>query len=288
MARPERTPERTIARLIPGDRDVDSTRALVMGILNVTPDSFFDGGSYDTCDDALRHAERMAAEGADIIDIGGESTRPGAEGIPLQQELDRVIPVVERLRGSLDIRLSIDSVKPEVMQEAVNSGAGFINDINALRADGAMGVAVRSGLPVCLMHMQGTPVDMQESPEYDDVLGEVIQFLTERVDACLEAGISAENIVVDPGFGFGKRISHNLELLGDLNLICEPGYPVLVGLSRKSMIRKIVPDPVAGLHASVAMAIMAYMSGARIFRVHDVAPTVEALSVARAVARRRR
>jgi dihydropteroate synthase len=278
-------PERTLSRLISDDGDVDSTRALVMGILNVTPDSFFDGGRNDCRDDALRHAERMVGEGADIIDIGGESTRPGAIGVPLQQELDRVMPVIELLRSRLDVLLSIDTVKAEVMREAVSSGAGFINDVNALRSAGAMEIAVESGVPVCLMHMQGTPRDMQDNPEYNDVVDEVGIFLKERVNACLDAGMNAENIVVDPGFGFGKRVSHNLELLNGLDRLRDLGYVILAGLSRKSMIRKIVPDPVAGLYASVAMTVMAYLGGARILRVHDVAPTVEALTVARAVIR---
>jgi dihydropteroate synthase len=257
-----------------------------MGVLNVTPDSFSDGGRYFCRDDAIRHAERMVADGADIIDVGGESSRPGASGVSLQEELDRVIPVFEYLQDHVGVLLSIDTVRPEVMREAVSAGAGFINDVNALRTEGAVDVAVESGVPVCLMHMQGTPGTMQARPEYENVVEDVIAFLKERVDTCIDAGIRADNIVVDPGFGFGKGLSHNLDLLAGLNRLCELGYVVLAGLSRKSMIGEILPESADRVYASVAMAVMAYLGGARILRVHDVAPTVEALRVTQAVKER--
>ncbi len=279
-------PERTISRLIPGGSDVDSTRALIMGVLNVTPDSFSDGGRYFCRDDAIRHAERMVADGADIIDVGGESSRPGASGVSLQEELDRVIPVFEYLQDHVGVLLSIDTVRPEVMREAVSAGAGFINDVNALRTEGAVDVAVESGVPVCLMHMQGTWGTMQARPEYENEVEDVIAFLQERGDTCIDAGIRADNIVVDPGFGFGKGLSHNLDLLAGLNRLCELGYVVLAGLSRKSMIGAILPESADRVYASVAMAVMAYLGGARILRVHDVAPTVEALRVTQAVKER--
>jgi dihydropteroate synthase len=257
-----------------------------MGVLNVTPDSFSDGGRYFCREDAIRHAERMVADGADIIDVGGESSRPGAPGVSLQEELDRVIPVFEYLQDHVGVLLSIDTVRPEVMREAVSAGAGFINDVNALRTEGAVDVAVESGVPVCLMHMQGTPRTMQARPEYENVVEDVVAFLKERVDTCIDAGIRADNIVVDPGFGFGKGLSHNLDLLAGLNRLCELGYVVLAGLSRKSMIGEILPESADRVYASVAMAVMAYLGGARILRVHDVAPTVEALRVTQAVKER--
>jgi dihydropteroate synthase len=256
-----------------------------MGILNVTPDSFSDGGRWLDKPDAIRHALDMQAAGADIIDVGGESTRPGAKAVPLQQELDRVIPVIEAIAPELSIPVSIDTSKPEVMAEAVAAGAGMLNDVYALRRDGALEAAARLAVPVCVMHMQGEPRVMQDKPVYDDVGVEVRQFLLERAAACEQAGISRDRIVLDPGFGFGKTFEHNLELFLDLPNLVREGYPVLVGVSRKAMIGQITmreaTDRVAG---SVAAALQAAAAGAAIIRVHDVPETVDALKVAAALA----
>jgi dihydropteroate synthase len=253
-----------------------------MGILNVTPDSFFDAGKSFHYDDAIRHGDAMVCEGADIIDVGGESSRPGAKSISLQEELDRVIPVIEALKQRTDVALSIDTVKTAVMDEAMRAGAVMINDINALQAEGAMQVAAGSGATICLMHMQGEPRSMQDNPRYTEVIDEVCAFLKNRVTACLGAGIAADKIILDPGIGFGKTPAHNLELVAGLKRFTGLGYVVLAGLSRKSMIGKIVKNSVSGLYASIALAVLAYSHGARILRVHDVAPTVEALAITRA------
>ncbi|BAN69394.1 dihydropteroate synthase [endosymbiont of unidentified scaly snail isolate Monju] len=260
----------------------------IMGILNVTPDSFSDGGRYDRLDAALYHAERMVINGADILDVGGESTRPGAQPVSEAEELDRVIPVIEALSARFDRLVSIDTSKPTVMREAVAAGAGMINDVNALRAEGAVTVAAEAGVPVCLMHMQGEPRTMQRSPHYDDVVAEVRDFLLERARICEAAGVSRQAIVLDPGFGFGKTLEHNLELLQQLPVLCASGYPVLAGISRKSMIGALtgreVDDRLAG---SLAMALLALEGGARILRVHDVAETRDVLRVWTAVRERR-
>ena len=249
-----------------------------MGILNITPDSFSDGGIFLSPEKAIAQALRMAEEGADIIDVGGESTRPGARPVSVQEELDRVLPVVEALHGRIPLPISIDTSKPEVMRAAVSSGAGFINDVRALREPGALEAAAQLEVPVCLMHMRGEPRTMQDEPCYADVVGEVRDFLGQRRDACLEAGIPASRLVIDPGFGFGKTLEHNIELLRGLKKLGNLGLPVLAGLSRKSMIGKALGLPVEQrLHASVALAVMAVQQGARIVRVHDVGPTVEAL-----------
>jgi dihydropteroate synthase len=265
-------------------RELDLSRPVVMGILNVTPDSFSDGGVFLSRDNAIAQALRMAQEGAGIIDVGGESTRPGARPVSAQEEMDRVLPVVEALHSRIHLPISIDTSKPEVMRAAVAAGAGFINDVQALRAGGALAAAVELKVPVCLMHMQGEPRIMQDRPEYADVVGEVRDFLKERLDACMDAGIPASRLVVDPGFGFGKTLEHNIELLRGLKKLCSLGAPVLAGLSRKSMIGKALGLPVEQrLHASVALALMAVQQGARIVRVHDVGPTVEALRMWSAV-----
>jgi dihydropteroate synthase len=265
-------------------RPLDLSRPAVMGILNVTPDSFSDGGVFLSPEKAIAQALRMAQEGADIIDVGGESTRPGARPVSAQEEMDRVLPVVEALHARIPLPVSIDTSKPEVMRAAVAAGAGFINDVQALRADGALAAATELNVPVCLMHMQGEPRTMQDKPEYADVVGEVRDFLKERLDACMNAGIPASRIVVDPGFGFGKTLEHNIELLRGLKKLQGLGAAVLVGLSRKSMIGKALGLPVEQrLHASVALAVMAVQQGARIVRVHDVGPTVEALRMWQAV-----
>ena len=255
-------------------------RPRVMGVLNVTPDSFFDGGRYFEPSAAVAHAACMAEQGADILDIGGESARPGALPVSLQEELDRVLPVVEALRHQIDIPISIDTTKPEVMRAAVAAGAAMVNDVNALRAPDALTTAAELGVPVCLMHMQREPRNMQHDPRYNNVVEEVLEFLQARVDAALEAGMSPHKLVLDPGFGFGKSLTHNLELLHHLNQLVGLGYPVLAGLSRKSMLGRIQQsedeDRLAG---SLTLAILARQQGAHIIRAHDVEPTVQALRV---------
>ena len=256
----------------------------VMGVLNVTPDSFSDGGRYATIDVALQRAEQMAEQGAAIIDVGGESTRPGARAVNEQEEVDRVLPVIEAIRRAVDLPISIDTSKPGVMRAAVAAGASIINDVYALQADGALQTAVELQQPVCLMHMQGEPRTMQKEPQYEDVVAEVTQFLRERVAQCVQAGLGRELIIVDPGFGFGKRPAHNVELLAGLSRVTQIGVPVLVGLSRKSTLGKITGKDVSQLMpASIAAAVLAVQQGVRIVRAHDVAETVDALRVATAV-----
>lgn len=254
-------------------------RPLVMGILNVTPDSFFDGGRWLDQDQALRHAIHLAEAGADIIDIGGESTRPGSEPIDASAEILRVVPLIERLRSHLDIPVSIDTCKPLVMREAVAAGASMVNDVTALRAAGAVSMVASLGVPVCLMHMQGEPRDMQLEPNYQDVVMEVKAFLLERAGVCQRAGIRAADIVLDPGFGFGKNLQHNRALFKAIPELCALGYPVLVGVSRKSMLGLITGQPAPGrMPASVVAAVLAAQRGAAMVRVHDVAETVAALA----------
>jgi dihydropteroate synthase len=267
---------------------LDLSTPRVMGILNLTPDSVSDGGRFNRPEAALRHAERMVAEGAAIIDAGGESTRPGAPAVSISEELDRVIPVLEKLVTLLPVPVSIDTSKPDVMREAVRAGVGLINDVQALQAEGALEAAAATGVPVCLMHMRGNPRTMQIQPDYEDVVAEVRAFLTERVAACEAAGIYRDKLIIDPGFGFGKAQEHNLDLLRELPALAAIGVPVLVGLSRKSMIGRLLnaaaPPPVEDrLYASIAAAVLAARGGARILRVHDVKPTVEALKVVSAV-----
>ncbi len=252
----------------------------VMGVLNVTPDSFSDGGRWLGRDAALRHAEAMVRDGADIIDIGGESTRPGAGAVSEEEELARVIPVIEALTGRVEAVLSVDTSKPAVMRAAAAAGAGMINDVAALRHEGALEAAAGLGLPVCLMHMQGEPRTMQSNPRYDDVVAEVEAFLLARCEAAEEAGIPRDRLIVDPGFGFGKTLDHNLALLRALPRLCGHGIPVLAGLSRKSMLQPLTGRPVeARLAGSLALALAAARGGAAIIRVHDVAETVDALRV---------
>jgi len=260
-------------------------RPRIMGIVNVTPDSFADGGAHDTTDQAVAHALALAGQGADILDVGGESTRPGAAEVTLEEELRRVIPVIERLARETGLPISIDTSKPEVMRAAVAAGAGFINDVFALRREGAMDAAAELGVPVCLMHMQGEPGGMQEAPHYDDVVADVHSFLTQRIFSCEMAGISKKRIVIDPGFGFGKSSAHNLSLLAQLRRFTELGVPVLAGLSRKRTLGEITGRGVdERIHASVAAALIAAQNGAMILRVHDVAATLDALKVWLAVA----
>lgn len=256
----------------------------VMGVLNVTPDSFSDGGRFVARDAALREAESMAAAGAAIIDIGGESTRPGAASINAQQELDRILPVIEAIRGAVDTPISVDTSKPDVMRAAVAAGAAMINDVRALQADGALQAAIELKRPVCLMHMQGMPRTMQNEPTYDDIVVEVGSFLRQRVAQCRDAGLDQDLIVIDPGFGFGKTHSHNIELLANLRQLQDIGQPLLVGLSRKSMLGELTGRNVdERLPASISAAVLAVMHGAQIVRAHDVAATVDALRVADAV-----
>ena len=258
----------------------------VMGIVNATPDSFADGGEHATVEAAIAHGLKLAGEGADILDIGGESTRPGAEDVPLEEELRRVVPVIEALAQRVSIPISIDTSKPEVMRVAVAAGAGMVNDVYGLRREGALDAAAELGVPVVLMHMQGEPRTMQASPEYDDVVGEVHRFLAERIFAAEMAGIPKKRIVVDPGFGFGKNARHNLQLLAQLRRFTELGVPVLAGLSRKRTIGELTgrDDPRERVFGSVAAHLIAAQNGAMLLRVHDVAATVDALKVWNAVA----
>ncbi|RTZ58738.1 MAG: dihydropteroate synthase [Gammaproteobacteria bacterium] len=255
-----------------------------MGVLNVTPDSFSDGGLFVTPDQALAQAGKMKRDGADIIDIGGESTRPGAEPVSVQEELDRILPAIERITRNVDIPVSIDSWKPQVMQAAVEAGASLINDVNALQASGAMEVAAQSGVAVCLMHKQGNPQTMQDNPSYDDVTAEVKAFLYGRIQTCISAGIDLGRIIIDPGFGFGKKLKHNYILLKNMAKLTDLGVPVLAGLSRKSMIGKELGLPVGQrLSASLSLALIAVANGAQFLRVHDVKETVEAVRMYEAV-----
>ena len=276
----------TSPRLDCAGRALILDRPRIMGIVNVTPDSFSDGGEHFDAGAAIAHGLALAAEGADILDVGGESTRPGALAVPVEEELRRTIPVVEALSRQLAIPVAIDTSKPEVMRAAVAAGAGMVNDVFALRRDGALEAAAALGVPVVLMHMQGEPRDMQANPDYDDVVGEVHRFLAERIFAAEMAGIDRKRIVVDPGFGFGKARAHNLQLLAQLQRFTELGVPVLAGLSRKKTIGEVTgrDDPRARVHGSVAAHLVAAQRGATLLRVHDVAATVDALKVWNAVA----
>lgn len=276
----------TIPRLDCGGRPLELDRARVIGIVNVTPDSFSDGGAHASADAAVAHGMKLAEEGADALDIGGESTRPGAEAVSVEEELRRVIPVVERLARDTAVPIGIDTSKPEVMRAAVEAGAGLVNDVYALRREGALDMLASLGVPVVLMHMLGEPRSMQRAPEYDDVVGDVHRFLAERIFACEMAGIDRKRIVVDPGFGFGKTREHNLALLAQLERFTELGVPVLAGLSRKRTIGELTGRevPHERVHGSAAAALIAAQRGARLLRVHDVAATVDALKVWNAVA----
>ncbi|MGX2970258.1 dihydropteroate synthase [Ursidibacter sp. B-7004-1] len=262
------------------DRLLDLTSPKIMGILNFTPDSFSDSGRFFTLDKALYQVEKMLNDGADIIDIGGESTRPNAPIVDLADELERVVPVVEAVRQRFDCLISVDSSKAEVFHQAAKVGADILNDIRALQEPNALETAAQLGLPVCLMHMQGTPQNMQQNPEYDDVVEEVADFLNQRIFACLTAGIPQNHIILDVGFGFGKTVQHNYQLLKHLNAFVQSGYPVLAGLSRKSMIGNVLNKPVEQRTVgSVAGALLAVQNGAKIVRVHDVAETADALKI---------
>ncbi|MCX7043659.1 MAG: dihydropteroate synthase [Gammaproteobacteria bacterium] len=268
-----------------GGRPLALDRPRIMGIVNVTPDSFSDGGALASAEAAISHALALAAQGADILDIGGESTRPGATPVGVEEELRRVIPVIEGLRGRTALPISIDTSKPEVMRAAVAAGAGMINDIHALGLEGAMDAAAALGVPVCLMHMQGEPATMQDDPHYDDVVADVHSFFTQRLFACQMAGIDRKKIIVDPGFGFGKTLEHNLRLLRQLSRLVELGVPVLSGLSRKGMIGAITGREMdERMVGSAVAALIAVQNGAAIVRVHDVAATRDALKIWEAVA----
>jgi len=272
-----------IATLRCGSKTLDLSRPVVMGVVNVTPDSFSDGGRFLPLDAAVAHGVRLAEEGAAILDIGGESTRPGAAPVSVEEELRRVVPVVERLRAATQAVISVDTSKPEVIREAVAAGAGLINDVRALDEPGALEAAAASGCAVCLMHMQGDPRSMQTAPSYVDVVKEVKAFLDEHVQRCRAAGVASDRIVVDPGFGFGKTLEHNLELLRRLRELHDE-LPVLVGLSRKSMVGTLTGRGAGErVHGSIALAVIAALNGARIVRAHDVAATVDALKIVGAV-----
>ncbi|WP_026014199.1 dihydropteroate synthase [Pseudomonas psychrophila] len=278
------TSAQSLTRLPCGNRVLDLTRTHVMGILNVTPDSFSDGGRFAPADAALRHAEAMVLAGASLIDVGGESTRPGARVVLPQEELDRVAPVVERISRELDVIISVDTSAPIVMTEVARLGAGLINDVRSLRREGAVQAAAATGLPICLMHMLGEPGDMQDNPHYADLVGEVSAFLVERMEYCAAAGIATERIVLDPGFGFAKTLQHNLSLFKHMEALHALGRPLLVGVSRKSMIGQALNRPVGErLYGSLALAALAVTKGARILRVHDVAETVDVVRMIAAV-----
>lgn len=272
-----------------GERLLDLSRCRVMGVLNITPDSFSDGGALHQngrpcMDKALLCAEQMLHQGADIIDIGGESTRPGAQPVSVQEEMDRVMPVVAAIGERFDTVVSVDSSSPELMLAAVAAGAGMLNDVRALQRDGAVKAAVKTGLPVCLMHMQGQPKTMQQSPRYHSVIDDVLHFLQQRVECCTRAGVESSKILLDPGFGFGKRAEHNLVLLNRLPELLALGFPVVAGLSRKSLIGQVLGREVGQrLAGSLALAVLAAERGASIVRVHDVAETVDAVKLCMAV-----
>ena len=267
-------------------QQLDLGRCNVMGILNVTPDSFSDGGSYNNLDKALFHAEEMLRQGAVLIDVGGESTRPGAASVSLQQELDRVVPVVEAIHNNLDVIISVDTSTPQVITESALVGAGLINDVRALQREGALAAAAATDLPICLMHMQGQPDSMQQAPSYDDVVHDIHVFLAERIGACANVGIEKARLLLDPGFGFGKTLEHNYQLLNDLESFHQFDLPLLVGISRKTMIGKVLQSKALQdrpadqrLYGSLAAAVIAAMKGSAIIRVHDVAATFDALQV---------
>jgi len=272
-----------------GGRLLDLNKPQIMGILNVTPDSFSDGGqlyqdSQLSRDAAVRRAAEMVVEGASIIDIGGESTRPGAEPVSLQQEMDRVLPLVEQISNEVDAIISVDTSSPQLMSEGARLGAGILNDVRALGRPGALEAAAATGLPVCVMHMQGSPATMQNAPSYDDVLEEVADFLQQRIDACEGVGIPRDKLLLDPGFGFGKTLQHNLRLLNNLERFHRLGAPLLIGTSRKSMIGQVLNKEVdQRLYGSLATVAAAVMQGAQVLRVHDVAATADVVRMSAAI-----
>lgn len=270
-------------KLMARGQELNLSTPQVMGILNVTPDSFSDGGTHNSLNDAVNHAAKLIAEGASIIDIGGESTRPGASDVSIDEELQRVVPVVEAIRQRFDVWISVDTSKAQVITESANVGASIINDIRSLQEPGALEAAAKTGLPICIMHMQGDPKTMQQSPHYENVMIDVDRFLRENIQRCVDAGIEKNQIILDPGFGFGKNLAHNYQLLAHLSELHHFGLPILAGMSRKSMVGQLLNVPpqerVAG---SVACAVIAAMQGAQIIRVHDVKETVDAMKVVQA------
>ena len=267
-------------KLTANNKTLDLSTPKIMGILNFTPDSFSDSGKFFQLDKALFQVETMLKQGASIIDIGGESTRPMAEEVTLEEELERVVPLVEAVRKRFDCWISVDSSKAQVMQEAAKVGMDLINDIRALQEPDALQTAARLALPVCIMHMQGQPRTMQLNPHYDDVVADILKFMQQRTEQCLASGIKKENLIWDPGFGFGKSVQHNYCLLQQFAVFCEQGFPVLAGISRKSMIGAVLDKPVEQRTVgSVAAALIAAMKGASILRVHDVAETADALKI---------
>ncbi|MDX2319003.1 MAG: dihydropteroate synthase [Moritella sp.] len=267
---------------------LDLTQPIVMGILNVTPDSFSDGGQYHALDAAFKQAEKMVADGAKIIDIGGESTRPGASAVSLEEELIRVIPIIKLISAQLDVVISIDTSKAQVMRQAIAAGAHIINDVRALQEEGALQAAADLAVPVCIMHMQGQPSTMQNAPCYQDVTAEVVAFLQQRIDACIHAGIKREHIILDPGFGFGKTLEQNFQLLADTPVFHQFDLPVLIGVSRKSMIGNLLHcDESQRLAGGLACASRAATDGAHIFRVHDVRETADVLAIVAQLAKHR-
>ncbi|TKB43840.1 dihydropteroate synthase [Thalassotalea mangrovi] len=270
----------TVTQFSINNQILDLTTPKIMGILNVTPDSFSDGGRFTNVDIAVNQAEQMIKDGASILDIGGESTRPGAAEVSLQDELERVVPVIEAIKKRFDILLSIDTSKAGVMFAAVDAGADIINDVRALQNPGCIEVAAKTQLPVCLMHMQGMPRTMQENPQYEDVVNDVKQFFIERVQVCEQAGIKRDNIILDPGYGFGKTLQQNYQLLANQAELLDLGLPLLAGISRKSMIGNLLNRPVdERLPGSLSAAVIAAMNGASIIRVHDVKETADAINV---------
>ncbi|ANS84524.1 Dihydropteroate synthase [Vibrio scophthalmi] len=267
-------------KITANNKTLDLSQPHVMAILNVTPDSFSDGGQFHSLDNALMQAEKMITAGVSIIDIGGESTRPGAPDVTLEEELARVIPVIKAIRAKYDVWISIDTSKAEVMRQAIAAGADIINDVRSLREPGALEVAAHAGLPICLMHMQGQPRSMQTNPHYDDLLQEVGDFLQERIDACEAVGIAREQLILDPGFGFGKTLAHNYQMLAHLERFHQFNLPLLAGMSRKSMLFKLLDKaPSECVAASVSCATIAAMKGAQIIRVHDFEQTLDAVKV---------
>lgn len=259
-----------------GKRSLDMSRVHIMGILNVTPDSFSDGGKFLKPDKALKHAKLMFDSGASLIDIGGESTRPGAKEISYQEEIDRVAPVIELIHRELDVIISIDTSSAEVIREASRLGAGLINDIRGLRRDGALKAAASSNLPVCLMHMVGSPETMQNAPEYEDIMRELVIFFEERINTCISSGIKSENIIIDPGFGFSKTLQHNLQIFNNLEFLHTLRRPLMIGVSRKSLIGKVLDRPVdQRLIGGLALSAVAITKGVKILRVHDVSETMD-------------
>lgn len=262
------------------NKSLDLSHPHVMAILNVTPDSFSDGGKFNSLEHALAQVEKMIAAGVSIIDVGGESTRPGAPDVALEEELQRVVPVIKAIRAKHDVWISIDTSKAEVMRQAIEAGADLINDVRALQEPGALEVAAKANLPICLMHMKGQPRTMQTNPQYDDLMDDVSAFLQERIAACESVGIDKSQLILDPGFGFGKTIEHNYHMLAHLYKFHEFGLPILAGMSRKSMIFKLLEKPAAECaNASVVCATIAAMKGAQIIRVHDFEETIEAMKV---------